>query len=139
MRRITADVVIFVNDIVSVDKELAVGDVNNSVLVLRRDLGCGLEDAVHRIAMTSNSRVERFCHVASRFPAALAAAGVPSPVQEQALHYVGGMRSIMRGTLEWSLETTRYDDTGTAAVSRGRERPWARLTGPGALTVPQGG
>lgn len=138
MRRITADVVIFINDIVSVEKELAVGDVNNSVLVLRRELGCGLEEAVRRIAGRSNSRVERFLHLTARLPAALDASGVPPLVREQVLDYVTGMRNVMRGTLEWSLETTRYDDTGIAAVSLGRQRPWARLTAPPLTTAPRG-
>jgi hypothetical protein len=132
MRRITADVVIFVNDIVSVDKELAVGDVNNSVLMLRHGLGCGLDEAVRRIALTSNSRVEQFLRIAAGLPAMLAVHDVPPPERKQVLHYVDGMRNVMRGTLEWSLETTRYDATGTAAVSLGRERPWAGLTTPQA-------
>jgi hypothetical protein len=136
MRRITADVVIFVNDIVSLDKELAVGDVNNSVIVLRHDLGCGLEEAVRRIAATSDSRVARFRHLAAGLPTALEASGVPSLVREQVMRYVSGMRNLMRGTLEWSLETTRYDTTGIAAVSLGRERPWAHLTTPGAPAAP---
>jgi hypothetical protein len=137
MRRITADVVIFVNDIVSLDKELAVGDVNNSVMVLRHDLGCGLEEAVSRIAATSDSRVARFRHLAAGLPMALDASGVPPVVREQVTRYVSGMRNLMRGTLEWSMETTRYDTTGIAAVSLGRERPWARLTTPGTPAAPR--
>jgi pentalenene synthase len=47
------------------------------------------------------------------------------------------MRNLMRGTLEWSMETTRYDTTGIAAVSLGRERPWAHLTTPGTPAAPR--
>ncbi|MGK5448489.1 hypothetical protein [Streptomyces radiopugnans] len=41
--------------------------------------------------------------------------------------YVDGMRNVMRGNLDRSLESRRYDDAGVAAVSGGRLRPWAGL------------
>lgn len=43
--------------------------------------------------------------------------------------YVDGMRHVMTGNLGWSLRTARYDERGTEAVSGGRQRPWAQLTG----------
>ncbi|MFD7445611.1 isoafricanol synthase [Streptomyces sp. NPDC059909] len=128
MRRITGDVVIFVNDIVSLVKELAAGDVNNSVVVLREQEGCTLEQSVERIAALANARTARFAQLAAALPKGMSERGVPPEVRGHIEHYVEGMGHLMAGNLAWSLATSRYDETGIAAVSGGRQRPWAHLT-----------
>ncbi|MGI5467337.1 isoafricanol synthase [Streptomyces sp. CA-132043] len=124
LRRLTAEVVIYVNDIVSVDKELAAGDVNNSVIILQRSTGCTLDQAVRRIVRTCNARVEQFQQIAATLPATLRELGMPADVHDHVAHYAWSMRNLMTGNLVWSQETPRYDDTGTASV---RSRPWADL------------
>ncbi|MEC4018516.1 isoafricanol synthase [Streptomyces sp. H27-D2] len=127
MREITADVVIFVNDIVSLDKELAAGDVNNSVIILHRSEDCTVGQAVRRVVRATNDRIGRFQRLAEELPGSLADSGVPATLRDHVEHYVDGMRHVMRGNLAWSLETARYDARGIAAVSEGRQRPWAGL------------
>ncbi|MFF3244684.1 isoafricanol synthase [Streptomyces sp. NPDC002870] len=127
MREITGDVVIFVNDIVSLVKELAAGDVNNSVIVLREQKGCTLEQSVEYIAALANAQTARFAQLATALPKTLSERGVLPEVREHIDHYVEGMGHLMAGNLAWSLATSRYDETGIAAVSGGRQRPWARL------------
>lgn len=127
MREVTADVVIFVNDIVSLTKEIAAGDVNNSVLVLRGHKSCSLDEAVDLTAALANRRIARFGELAASLPAALHARGVPAEVRGHVDHYVEGMRHVMAGNLAWSLATARYDERGIAAVSGGRRRPWGAL------------
>ncbi|GAA3379265.1 hypothetical protein GCM10020367_62120 [Streptomyces sannanensis] len=127
MRKITADVVIFVNDIVSVDKELAAGDVNNSVIILHKETGRTVDDAVRHVALLANSRLARFQELAAGIGGTLGDMGVPEDVRDQVDHYVDGMRMLMSGNLAWSLQTARYSEEGIAAVSQGRERPWAHL------------
>ncbi|WP_051717860.1 isoafricanol synthase [Streptomyces megasporus] len=134
MRRITDDVAIFVNDIVSLDKELAVGDVNNTVILLHRTTGRTLEECVREICAAANERVVRFREHAASLPGLLAASGVPEELRACVEDYVDGMRNVMRGNLDWSLESRRYDATGVAAVSDGRRRPWA-----GLLSAPEDG
>lgn len=136
LRRLTADVVIFVNDIVSVEKELAAGDINNSVIILKRSTGCTLEQAVRRIGRTANARVEQFQEIAATLPATLGELGMPADVHDHVDHYVASMRNIMSGNLVWSQETPRYDDTGTASV---RTRPWADLFAAGNPGIPPSG
>ncbi|MDG9702797.1 isoafricanol synthase [Streptomyces sp. DH37] len=133
MRRITDDVAIFVNDVVSLDKELAVGDVNNTVVLLHRGTGRPLRDCVREVCAAANGRVARFREHAERLPGLLEAAGVPQETRAHVEDYVDGMRNVMRGNLDWSLESRRYDDAGVAAVSGGRRRPW---TGPPAAPEP---
>jgi len=128
MREITGDVVIFVNDIVSLVKELAAGDVNNSVVVHRAHEGCTVEESVAHISALANSRTARFTRLAAALPATLAQHSIPRETRDHVSHYVDGMRHLMAGNLAWSLATSRYDATGIAAVSGGRRRPWSRLT-----------
>jgi hypothetical protein len=127
MREITGDVVIFVNDIVSLVKELAAGDVNNSVVVLSEQRGCSLDEAVEHIAELANARTARFGELAAALPGLLDGLGVPAGLRGPVDHYVEGMGHLMAGNLAWSLATSRYDERGVAAVSGGRQRPWAHL------------
>ncbi|WKX73679.1 isoafricanol synthase [Streptomyces sp. XD-27] len=136
MRAAADDVVIFVNDIVSLDKELAAGDVYNSVILWRERGGCTLEGAVRHIAGLANSRYRYFEELAARLPAALAEGGASPELLRHAALYADGMRHVMRGNVTWSLETARYDERGVAAVSDGRQRPWADLAPLGELTAP---
>ncbi|MEV6012534.1 isoafricanol synthase [Streptomyces sp. NPDC051976] len=128
MREITGDVVIFVNDIISLVKELAAGDVTNSVVVHRAQQGCTIEESVAHISALANSRTARFTRLAATLPGTLARSGVPRETREHVSHYVDGMRHLMAGNLAWSLATSRYDEAGIAAVSGGRPRPWGHLT-----------
>ncbi|MET9425238.1 MULTISPECIES: isoafricanol synthase [unclassified Streptomyces] len=128
MREITGDVVIFVNDIVSLVKELAAGDINNSVVIEREHKDCTLEESVEHITALANARTARFARLAASLPGTLAEQGVPGETREHVSHYVDGMRHVMAGNLTWSLATSRYDETGIAAVSGGRRRPWDGLT-----------
>lgn len=127
MREITGDVVIFVNDIVSLVKELAAGDVNNSVIVLREQKGCTLDQSVAYIAARANAHLARFAQLAATLPKVLSERGTLAEVRGHIDHYVEGMGHLMAGNLAWSLATSRYDETGIAAVSGGRQRPWAYL------------
>ncbi|WAP54650.1 isoafricanol synthase [Streptomyces sp. S465] len=129
MREATDDVVVFTNDIASLDKELAVGDVHNSVIVQWQRTGGDLEDAVRHIAGLANARYRWFEETAARLPALLAEAGAAPDTHAAVARYVDGMRHVMTGNLGWSLRTARYDERGTEAVSDGRQRPWAQLAG----------
>ncbi|GAB2781569.1 terpene synthase family protein [Streptomyces daliensis] len=130
LRELTVDVVIFVNDLVSLDKELAVGDMHhNSVLVLRSRTGCSLEEATARVSRLVNTRVARFRQLADDLPRALEERATPVRTRADVARCLDTMRDVMSGNLAWSLETARYDASGVAAVSDGRERPWAGLVG----------
>ncbi|MFH8371072.1 isoafricanol synthase [Streptomyces sp. NPDC018031] len=130
MREATDDVVIFVNDIVSLDKELAAGDVHNSVILHRERHGGTLDEAVRRVAGLANARYRRFEELAARLPSVLSEEGAPAEVLRHAARYTEGMRHVMAGSLAWSLETSRYDQRGVDAVRSGRQRPWGDLGGP---------
>ncbi|MFG1807194.1 isoafricanol synthase [Streptomyces sp. NPDC049040] len=131
MREITGDVVIFVNDIVSLAKELAAGDVNNSVVVHRGHKGCTLQESVDHVSALANTRTARFARLAGALTGGLAGHGVPPELRDHVEHYVDGMRHLMAGNLTWSLATARYDETGAAAAGGGHRPPWSALTAAG--------
>ena len=129
LRELTADVVLFVNDLVSLEKELAAGDVNNSVLVLRARADCSLERAVRRVARLANARVARFTQLAAALPDFLTATAAPARLRADAGRYTEAMRHLMRGNLSWSLETARYEDRGAEGTPAAQDgpRPWTGL------------
>ncbi|MEU0842662.1 isoafricanol synthase [Streptomyces sp. NPDC005962] len=131
MREATDDVVVFTNDIASLDKELAAGDLHNTVIVRHQRHGGTLEDAVEHIAGLANARYRWFEQTADQLPRLLGEAGAGADLRRDVDHYVDGMRHVMCGNLGWSLRTARYDERGIAAVSDGRQRPWAGLSAPG--------
>jgi hypothetical protein len=90
--------------------------------------GCTLEESVEHITALANARTARFARLAASLPGTLAEQGVPGETRDHVSHYVDGMRHVMAGNLTWSLATSRYDETGIAAVSGGRRRPWDGLT-----------
>lgn len=112
---------------VSLAKELAAGDVNNSVIVLREQEGCSLERSVEHITALANARTARFAQLAAALPRTPSERGVPPEVRGHIRHYAEGMGHLMAGNLAWSLATSRYDEAGIAAVSGGRQRPWSYL------------
>ncbi|WP_323748973.1 isoafricanol synthase [Streptomyces sp. PR69] len=138
MREITADVVIFVNDIVSLSKELAAGDVNNSVIIHAAQQGCTPEESIAHIAALATARAARFAQLAASLAKRLSRRRVPAEVRGHIAHYVEGMEHLMAGNLAWSLATSRYGETGIAAVSGGRQRPWAQLAADGAAGAAEG-
>ncbi|MFC0601317.1 isoafricanol synthase [Streptomyces palmae] len=127
MREATDDVVIFINDIVSLDKELAAGDVHNSVLLHRGREGGTLEQAVRHVAGLANARYRYFEELAAQLPGWLGRHGAGPELIRHTARYADGMRHVMAGSLAWSLETSRYDARGVAAAGSGRLRPWADL------------
>ena len=144
MREATDDVVVFTNDIASLDKELAAGDIHNTVIcppsAPRRHPGG--RGRAHRGPRQRRHRW--FEQTADRLPRLLAEAGAGTDRAGTWTTYVDGMREVMCGNLGWSLRTARDDERGIAAVSDGR-RPWPdsaprfRLTGSATYERPADG
>ena len=102
--RITNNVVCWSNDIFSLHKELARGDLNNLVLALQQEQGCVLQEAVQQVDEMVTREVELFLYLATSAPDAIPA------YKEEIQKYLAGMQAWMRGNLDWSLETHRYSD-----------------------------
>lgn len=97
------DVVCWANDIISLPKELASGDVHNLVRVLAEDrCGGDIEDAVGIAADMHDARVAEFIQLAADLP------HFDRDADEQLAWFVDTLCAWMRGNLDWSHETGRY-------------------------------
>jgi hypothetical protein len=68
LRRAAADVVCWTDDVLTVDKERARGDVHNLVIVLQHSTGCTAGDAMARAAYAIDSRLADFLECERRLP-----------------------------------------------------------------------
>ena len=96
------NVVCWANDVLSLSKELARGEVNNLVVVLRDADGIPLQEAVDRAAEMHDAEVRAFVDLSGRLP-------IFGPTIDANLgRYVSALRARMRGVLDWSHESERY-------------------------------
>jgi 5-epi-alpha-selinene synthase len=102
LHQITLNVACWHNDLFSLDKELARGDVHNLVLVIAREHGVSLGDARAQAVSLCNREVAAFAATAGRVPSF----GVE--VDAQVAGHTRALGALMRGNLDWSLGTDRY-------------------------------
>ncbi|MFD8086776.1 hypothetical protein ACFV4F_34350 [Kitasatospora sp. NPDC059722] len=124
-----ADVVVWVNDVLSLRKELAVGEVTNGVLAVGRELGCGMQDAIDHVYR----KVARDVGVFLRAEESLTALcgswhGLGEADRAAVGTFTDGLKAWMRGNLEWGCNSRRYLEADTLRLTG---RP--ALPGRGAL------
>jgi Terpene synthase family 2, C-terminal metal binding len=100
--QITCNVACWHNDLFSLDKELAWGDVHNLVVVLARERQLSLPRA--------RALAVEYCNreVASFIPTARRLAPHGAEIDGMLAGYQRGLGALMRGNLDWSLGTDRY-------------------------------
>jgi hypothetical protein len=114
IRTACADVVCWTDDLLTVGKERAHGDVHNLVIVLQHATGCDERKALEMVAQRIEARVADFEELRRR----VLALDVGADSAKGALvSHVTGLHHWMRGHLEWGLRTIRYNasDAGSAA------------------------
>jgi hypothetical protein len=97
---IVGDVLCWTNDLVSVHKERANGDLHNIVMLVQRDYRVSLSEALNIVIQQINDRVQDYLHLEAEMPEFYADSEIQS--------YLGVLRSLMRGNLDWSFSTMRY-------------------------------
>lgn len=103
----SCNVVIWSNDLFSLEKEIKSGDLHNLVLVLQGEYGLSMQEAIQRVGEMHDSEVALFVDLERSLPS------FGTKVDIDLERYVSTLRSRMRGNLDWSYETARYR---TAAV-----------------------
>ncbi|MEN0060650.1 MAG: hypothetical protein AAGA48_00800 [Myxococcota bacterium] len=96
LRRCSADLAAWHNDIYSVGKELRAKDPHNLVLVIQREQDVELSAAVSQAVERSNDRVRTFTKLASSFKS------------RDALRYIEALRDFVGGAFDYLLESSRY-------------------------------
>jgi 5-epi-alpha-selinene synthase len=101
--QIASNVACWHNDLFSLAKELERGDVHNLVIALCREKGCSLEEGVAEAIRMTEREVRGFESIGRDLPTFEDAA-----CDAQLARYVRGLQSLMRGNLDWSIESARY-------------------------------
>jgi 5-epi-alpha-selinene synthase len=118
LRERANDGVSWFNDIVSLEKELRVGDVHNLVIVLRHERQLSLPEAVAQASLLLNARMREYVELEQQLPS------LSAECNAHLQPYLMGLRSWVRGNMDWSYESGRY----------GHER----LAGARSATAPEG-
>lgn len=97
-----SNVVCWSNDLYSLEKERELGEFHNLVLVVQHAHDIDEQEAIDGVCEMISSEVERFIALEEQiyliFP----------EYAEELDKYLAGMKSWMRGNLDWSAETQRY-------------------------------
>ncbi|MFF3159786.1 terpene synthase family protein [Streptomyces sp. NPDC057910] len=108
MRQAAIDVTFMCNDVYSLEKEEARGDMDNLVLVIEHTRPCSRDEAVAAARREVDGRVERFQELALQVPAMCLQLGLTGPERTAAATYVEVMGAWMSGYHTWQTQTRRY-------------------------------
>ncbi|MFE2550210.1 terpene cyclase [Streptomyces sp. NPDC059355] len=108
MRQAAIDVTLMCNDVYSLEKEEARGDVDNLVLVLEHTRHLDRDEAVTAAGHRVNRLVRRFREFAGQVPALCAQLGLCRRERAAVDTYVGIMTAWMAGYHAWQTGTLRY-------------------------------
>lgn len=108
MRQLAIDITFMCNDVYSLEKEEARGDMDNLVLVIEHEENLGRLAAIERARQEVARRCARFQELASQVDSMCAHVGLAGPRHDAVRAYVGIMSSWIRGYHEWETETLRY-------------------------------
>jgi hypothetical protein len=96
------NVVCWINDLLSLSKELESGDVHNLVVVMQHEHQISMQEAVDRAAALLNTEVRAYVDLERRLPS------FGPQVDPVLARYLAVLRSWMRGSLDWSYTSGRY-------------------------------
>jgi len=102
LRDAAGNAMCWINDILSLDKELQHGDVHNLILVQQQEHGLTLVDAVHRAIALTNAEMSGMLELEKRLPS------FGQPLDAELARYVRALWAMIRGTLDWTYESARY-------------------------------
>ncbi|HIK09461.1 MAG TPA: hypothetical protein IGS52_04220 [Oscillatoriaceae cyanobacterium M33_DOE_052] len=107
----TNNVMAWSNDIFSVKKEIAEGKTHNLVLVLQHEYHIPLQEALDRAAEMHDVQVRTFIELSAQLPS------FGAEIDAHLQRYLSGLRSWMRGHLDWYMETGRYHSKESTPLS----------------------
>lgn len=109
MRAIAAEVDSIHNDIVSVEKEEAQGDIHNLVLILQRDRSRSRHEAIEIMRQMIHERIERFLALEAELSKVGRDLHLSPRETETAIRYsTDALRTVMRGDYDWAEGSGRY-------------------------------
>ena len=106
----TNNVSTWANDIFSLQKEVGEGQTHNLVVVLQHEYQISVQEAVERAVEIHDAEVRTFIELSAQLPS------FGAQIDAELQRYISGLRSWMRGCLDWYLETGRYCLTETGEI-----------------------
>ena len=112
LNQLTCNTVAWTNDIFSVKKDISQGCVqNNLVFSLQNEHQLSLQEALERAAEMLNAEVASFIELSAQLPS------FGNEIDTNLQGYLSGLRSWMRGTVDFYLESPRYRLTKTTSAA----------------------
>lgn len=111
-----ANVVCWTNDIMTIEKEMARGDNQNFVAVVREATRVSLDQAVADVADRTGREIESFLAAEADLPRTFTALLLGDEQRVKALACVETLKAWMRGHVDWGKETARYVEFGGSAT-----------------------
>ncbi|AUG81702.1 terpene synthase [Kitasatospora sp. MMS16-BH015] len=109
LRTLASDIVVIDNDITSLAKECAAGEVNNAVLLLRRDRGCSTAAAIAELRAQARAQLDCFERARLRLTGGRAYQTLPVTERQWVDGYLAdGLQAIVRGASDWHRLSRRY-------------------------------
>ncbi|MER8089705.1 terpene cyclase [Streptomyces sp. NPDC058316] len=99
----SCNVVCWANDVYSYEKEQVLGEIHNLVHLVRHHRGYGKQQALEHVCAEIATETERFLTAEAELLTAY------PQLSWMLTPYLDGMRSWMRGNLDWSRQTPRYN------------------------------
>ncbi|MGW2085329.1 terpene synthase family protein [Streptomyces sp. NPDC001880] len=119
----SCNVVCWANDVYSYEKEQVLGEIHNLVHLVRHHRGYGEREALEHVCARITAETERFLSAESELLSAY-------PQRSWMLSpYLDGMRSWMRGNLDWSRQTPRYNPADVSQYKEPEEYLEATVLG----------
>jgi avermitilol synthase len=122
MRDITIDLVNFMNDVLSLHKEMSRGDNDNVVLTMQREHGCSLDRAIAITCETIKAKARRFMGLREGLPGLCSSLGLSARETESALHHGRALEFWIGGYDPWQRRSSRYKN---AFAERPPHEAWA--------------
>ncbi|HEY8378303.1 MAG TPA: terpene synthase family protein [Nannocystis sp.] len=113
LERAASTIVGLANDIYTVEKEIAKGEVNNTVLVLMHQDGLSFEEAMAHTVRLHNAEMREFSRLAENLP------HFDDETDRQLRRYVEVLIAFISGHGDWARQNGRYDgDAGDGDASQ---------------------
>lgn len=99
---ITNNVVCWSNDIISLRKEKAHGDMHNLALIMNHESNCSLQEVLNQVKLLIENQIDRFIRFETQLPR------FGRHHDQDIARFVRVLKSWMRGNLDWAYESERY-------------------------------
>ncbi|MFY1830860.1 terpene synthase family protein [Myxococcus fulvus] len=125
---LTVDIIDAMNDVCSLEKEIALGDVHNLIFVLRDEQGLSLEQATAETYALMRGWCEDIIQLEARLPEDCVQHQLTAQETEDLLHFVRALKEGIGGHPTWYSGCGRYDNASSPrAVAVGTTSPMRPL------------